>query len=197
MSTPDLPNQLSTSQVTWKEDCQIPDFQLSWDEALQFSSVQLLSCLRLFVTPWITAHQASLSITTSQSSLRLMSIESVMPCNLVKKPPPPPPPPPPKLSGFSKQTRRLLSKSNHLYIFLHFFYGQPCHLQIKKILFWKRYFKTYLAALDLLWWAGSLVVAYMLSCPASLIRDRTHVPCIGRWILFFFFFNFILFLNFT
>ena len=45
----------------------------------QFSSVQLLSCVRLFVTPLITAHQASLSITISQSSLKLMSIESVMP----------------------------------------------------------------------------------------------------------------------
>ena len=44
-----------------------------------FSSVQLLSRVRLFVTPWITAHQASLSITNSQSSLRLTSIESVMP----------------------------------------------------------------------------------------------------------------------
>ena len=46
---------------------------------LQFSSVQSLSCVRLFVTPWIAACQASLSITNSQSSLRLKSIESVMP----------------------------------------------------------------------------------------------------------------------
>ena len=45
----------------------------------QFSSVQLLSCVRLFVTPWIASHQASLSITNSRSSLRLTSIESVMP----------------------------------------------------------------------------------------------------------------------
>ena len=45
----------------------------------QFSSVQLLSCVRLFATPWIAARQASLSITDSQSSLRLTSIESVMP----------------------------------------------------------------------------------------------------------------------
>ena len=45
----------------------------------QFSSVQSLSRDQLFVTPWITAHQASLSITHSQSSLRLMSIESVVP----------------------------------------------------------------------------------------------------------------------
>ena len=44
-----------------------------------FSSVQSLSHVRLFVTPWIAARQASLSITKSRSSLRLMSIESVMP----------------------------------------------------------------------------------------------------------------------
>ena len=47
--------------------------------SLQFSSVQSLSRVRLFVTPRITAHQASLSITDTQSSLRLTSIESVMP----------------------------------------------------------------------------------------------------------------------
>ena len=47
----------------------------------QFSSVQSLSRVRLFATPWITARQASLSITNSQSSLKLMSIESVMPSN--------------------------------------------------------------------------------------------------------------------
>ena len=44
-------------------------------------SVQLLSCARLFVTPWTAACQASLSITNSQSLLKLMSIESVMPSN--------------------------------------------------------------------------------------------------------------------
>ena len=45
----------------------------------QFSSVQSLSCVRLFATPWIAACQASLSITNSQSSLKLMSIELAMP----------------------------------------------------------------------------------------------------------------------
>ena len=45
----------------------------------QFSSVQLLNRVRVFVTPWIAARQASLSITNSRSSLRLTSIESVMP----------------------------------------------------------------------------------------------------------------------
>ena len=46
---------------------------------LQFSSVQSLSHVRLFVTPWIAARQASLSITNSQSSFKLTSIEPVMP----------------------------------------------------------------------------------------------------------------------
>ena len=46
---------------------------------VQISSDQSLSHVRLFATPWIAAHQASLSITNSRSSLRLMSIKSVMP----------------------------------------------------------------------------------------------------------------------
>ena len=48
----------------------------------QFSSVQSLSRVRIFVTPW-TAHQASLSITNSWSLLKLMSIESGMLRSLV------------------------------------------------------------------------------------------------------------------
>ena len=46
--------------------------------SFQFSSVQSLSRVRLSATPWIATPQASLSITNSRSSLRLMSIESVM-----------------------------------------------------------------------------------------------------------------------
>ena len=46
---------------------------------IQFSSVQSLSCVRLFATPWIAARQASLSITNSRSPPKLTSIESVMP----------------------------------------------------------------------------------------------------------------------
>ena len=45
------------------------------------SSVQSLSCVQLFVTPWTEAHQASLPITNSRSLLKFMSIESVMPSN--------------------------------------------------------------------------------------------------------------------
>ena len=48
---------------------------------LQFSSVQSHSCVRLFATPWTAARQASLSITNSWSSLKLTSIELVMPSN--------------------------------------------------------------------------------------------------------------------
>ena len=47
----------------------------------QFSSFQLLSLVQLFVTPWTAVYQASLSITNSQSLLKLISIESVMPSN--------------------------------------------------------------------------------------------------------------------
>ena len=68
------------------------DFSICWTRAdpsspllltpialVQFSSVQSLSHVRLFATPWTAACQASLSITNSLSSLKLMSIESVMP----------------------------------------------------------------------------------------------------------------------
>ena len=64
---------------------------------LGFSSVQSLSHVWLFATPWIAVHQASLSITYSRSLLKLMSIESVMPsshlilcCPLLLLPPIPP-----------------------------------------------------------------------------------------------------------
>ena len=52
---------------------------LFWFNVFQFSSVQSLSRVRLFETLWIAARQAFLSITNSRSSLKLMSIESVMP----------------------------------------------------------------------------------------------------------------------
>ena len=57
-------------------------FAATWmDLEIIFSSVQSLSRVRLFVTPWTVAHQAFLSIINSQSLLKLMSIESVMPSN--------------------------------------------------------------------------------------------------------------------
>ena len=53
---------------------------IEWN-TLYVSVVQSLSCVQLFVTPWTAARQASLSFTVSQSLLRLMSIELVMPSN--------------------------------------------------------------------------------------------------------------------
>ena len=52
-----------------------------WRPLDPFSSFQLLSLVRLFATPWTAACQASLSVTISQSLLKLMSIESMMPSN--------------------------------------------------------------------------------------------------------------------
>ena len=54
-------------------------FKPTFRHHMPFSSVQSLSHVWLFATPWIAAHQASLSITNPWSSLRLMSIKSVMP----------------------------------------------------------------------------------------------------------------------
>ena len=54
---------------------------IQFSTSVQFSSVQLLSHVRLFATPWTVACQGSLSNTNSWSLLKLMSIESVMPSN--------------------------------------------------------------------------------------------------------------------
>ena len=72
----------------------------------QFSSVQLLSHVRLFATPWIAARQASLSITISQSSLRLTPIESVMPSShfILCRPLLLLPPIPPSIRVFSNES---------------------------------------------------------------------------------------------
>ena len=77
----------------------------------QFSSVQSLSRVRLFATPWIAAHQASLSITNSRSSLRLMSIESVMPSSHLSLCHPLLllPPIPPSIRVFSNELALLIS----------------------------------------------------------------------------------------
>ena len=72
----------------------------------QFSSVQLLSHVQLFATPWIAARQASLSITNSRSSLKLMSIELVMPSShlILCRPLLLLPPIPPNIRGFSNES---------------------------------------------------------------------------------------------
>ena len=73
---------------------------------IQFSSVQSRSHVRLFATPWIAAHQASLSITNCRSSLRLTSIESVMPSShlILCRPLLLLPPIPPSIRVFSNES---------------------------------------------------------------------------------------------
>ena len=99
---------LQPDSAQWNEISNLPIvscFQVTFS-SVQFSSVQSLSHVQLFVTPWIAACQASLSITISQSSLKLMSIESMMPsshlilccpCLLL-------PPIPPNISVFSNES---------------------------------------------------------------------------------------------
>ena len=73
---------------------------------LQFSSVQSLSRVRLFVTSWTAACQASLSISNSRSLLKLMPIESVMPSNhlILCRPLLLPPSTFPSIGGFSSES---------------------------------------------------------------------------------------------
>ena len=73
---------------------------------LMYSSVQSLSRVWLFVTPWIAAHQASLSITNSWSSPKLMSIELVIPSShvILCRPRLLLPPNPPSIRVFSNES---------------------------------------------------------------------------------------------
>ena len=82
--------------------------------SVQFSSVQLLSCVRLFATPWITARQASLSITNSQSLLKHIS-ELVMPSShlILCRPLLRLPPIPPSVSVFSNESTLGISILTH------------------------------------------------------------------------------------
>ena len=75
-------------------------------DSVQFSSVQSLSRVRLFVTPWIAAHQASLSITNSWSLLKPMSIDLVMPSShlILCRPLLLLPPIPPSIRAFSNES---------------------------------------------------------------------------------------------
>ena len=72
-----VPGILQTRTLEWVASA----FSRIDNISVQFSSVQSLSCVWLFATPWIAAHQASLSITNTQSPPKPTSIESVMPSN--------------------------------------------------------------------------------------------------------------------
>ena len=91
----ELEIKLPTSAGSWKrQESSRKTSTSSWlcqSLCVQFSSVQSLSRVRLFATPWIAARQASLSITNCRCSLRRTSIESVMPSShLILSSPSPP-----------------------------------------------------------------------------------------------------------
>ena len=92
-----------------------------------FSSVQSLSRVQLFVTPWIAAHQASLSITNSQSSLRLTSIESVTPSShlILGRPLLLLPAIPPSIKVFSNESTHEVAKVLELQLYHHSFQRNP------------------------------------------------------------------------
>ena len=80
--SPSLAGRFFTTETPWKLYlCNTSLYCKDIYLINMFSSVQSLSRVRLFATPWITARQASLSITNSQSSLKLMFIKSVIPSN--------------------------------------------------------------------------------------------------------------------
>ena len=81
-STNSSPQNKAVSALEYKREIikQVKT-NMAINRELRFSSVQLLSRVRLFATPWTVACQASLSITNSQRLLKLMSIELMMPSN--------------------------------------------------------------------------------------------------------------------
>ena len=81
------------SKWTWKQIVSQSSHQIRAPTHLycsfKFSSVQLLSRVQLFVTPWTAAHQASLSITDSQSLLKFLSSDIIQPSHPLSSPSPP------------------------------------------------------------------------------------------------------------
>ena len=70
-----------SSEKIHAHECSLQHYLQKARKESTLSSVQSLSLVQLFATPWTTAHQASLSITNSQSLLKLISIKTVMPSN--------------------------------------------------------------------------------------------------------------------
>ena len=100
------------TNISSNDDREIPQTDIRYQSKypgsskdIQIRSDQSLSCVRLFATAWITACQASLSITNSQSSPRLTSIESVMPSShlILCRPLLLLPPVPPSIRVFSNE----------------------------------------------------------------------------------------------
>ena len=108
-----LPTVILPGLLRWENQVACPTVSVSVHCSINakscltlFSSVQLLSCVQLFVTPWIAPHQASLSITNCQSLLKLMPIKLVLPSNqlILCRPLFLLPPIPPRIRVFSNES---------------------------------------------------------------------------------------------
>ena len=178
-------------------------------------SVQSLSHVRLFATPWIAAHQASLSITSSRSSLRLTSIKSVMPSShfILCRPLLLLPPIPPTIRVFSNESTlcRRWSKYWSFSFSIILSKGHPGLISIR--MDWldllavqgtlKSLLQHHSSKASILQCSAFCTVQlsnpYMTTGKTIALTRRTFVGKVMSLLLFFLFFIFflILFLNFT
>ena len=119
---------------------------------LQFSSVQSLSHVWPFATPWIAARQASLSITNSRNLPKPMPTESVMPSSHLSSPSPPAPNPTPPASG-SFPMSHLFAWGGISYWFAYLFLDTNPFMCCKYLLSFLAFFFHFL---NVFWWVDSL-----------------------------------------
>ena len=166
-------------------------FSSGWTQN-HFSLVQSLSGVWLFVTPWIAAHQAFLSITISRSSLRLTSIESVMPSShlILCRPLLLLPPNPPSIRVFSNESTLRMRWPKYWSFSLSIIPSKEHPGLISFRMDWldilavqgTLYFINY--ALRLFNCLSFLEIFLDLRLPETLLHSL--VPCSGDWRFFFY-----------
>ena len=184
----------------------------------QFSSGQSLSRVWLFATPWIAARQASLSITNSRSSLRLMSIESVMPSShlILCRPLFLLPPIPPSIRVFSNESTLWMRWPKYWSFSFSISFSSEYSGLISFKIDWfvllavqgtlSRVFFSTTAWRHQFFFMVQLSQSYMTIWKTIDLTIQTSVSKVLSLLFFFFsffeywgvfFFNFILFLNYT
>ena len=143
--------------------------------SFQFSSVQSLSRVQLFVTPWIIARQASLSITNSRSSFKLMSIESVMPSShlILCRPLLLLPPIPPSIRVFSNESTLRIIRETQIKVTMRY-----CHNSTE----WLKRKRLTISRVDeeeehwelMYYWKRNSVVSYKVIIPQDPEKSYVH-----------------------